>query len=175
VIEHDPKQGTQPHDNYAATSHQRTVMRAALPWLVGAIVLLTVAGLGGLAAAHYVAEQRAAPSPDAAFLPTPTPSPSATPQPGSTPGPSPTGVAGHSPQPSPTATPAQPAEPTPQPTPTASPLEYTVQRGDSIGRIAIRFNVTPEAIIALNELRNPNRIFPGQVLLIPAATASPTP
>jgi nucleoid-associated protein YgaU len=35
--------------------------------------------------------------------------------------------------------------------------------------------VAPEAIISLNNLRNPNRIFPGQVLLIPAPSASPTP
>jgi nucleoid-associated protein YgaU len=35
--------------------------------------------------------------------------------------------------------------------------------------------VTPESIIALNELRNPNLIVPGQLLLIPVAPASPAP
>lgn len=44
---------------------------------------------------------------------------------------------------------------------------YTVQRGDTLGRIATRFNTTVEAFARLNGITNPNRIFVGQVLIIP--------
>lgn len=52
----------------------------------------------------------------------------------------------------------------PQGTPTNT---YTVQRGDTLGRIATRFNTTVEAFARLNGITNPNRIFVGQVLIIP--------
>lgn len=44
---------------------------------------------------------------------------------------------------------------------------YVVRSGDSIWRIAQMFGVTMEAIIAANNLQNPNLIFPGQQLIIP--------
>lgn len=44
---------------------------------------------------------------------------------------------------------------------------YTVQRGDTLGRIATRFNTTVSAFAQLNGITNPNRIFVGQVLIIP--------
>jgi LysM repeat protein len=138
-------------------------------WLAAAIVLLLGAAVAGLLTAYLVATMRAAPPPDAAFLPTPTPvaTPSAAPSAGAT-----ATVA-------PTATPAPtPSGPTPQPTPSPTPFEYVVKPGDSITRIAARFGVTPESIIELNELRNPNLIVPDQVLLIPGApniTPSPSP
>lgn len=152
---------------------ERGAVRRALPWLVAAMLLVVLAGAAGLGAAHLVASFRAAPSPDAAFLPTPTARPSPSPV-GTV---SPTDSPSETPTAQPTAQPtaAQTADASPQPTPAASPLEYTVRQGDSIGRIALRHNVAPEAIISLNNLRNPNRIFPGQVLLIPAPSASPTP
>lgn len=49
-------------------------------------------------------------------------------------------------------------------TPTST---YTVQRGDTLGRIATRFNTTVEAFAQINGITNPNRIFVGQVLIIP--------
>lgn len=81
----------------------------------------------------------------------------------------PTATPSGTPTAQPTATLA--AEPTPEPT----PIVYIVQRGDSVSLIAARFGVTPEAIIELNNLSNPNRILPGQQLLIPAPSASPAP
>ncbi len=53
-----------------------------------------------------------------------------------------------------------------QPPPTSGNT-YQVQRGDTLGRIATRFNTTIEAIAQLNGITNPNRIFVGQVLIIP--------
>lgn len=63
--------------------------------------------------------------------------------------------------------------------PTATPLgqeiEYTVQPGDWIFKIARDFNVDPQEIIDLNNLSNPASLSPGMVLKIPVqgATAEP--
>ena len=46
---------------------------------------------------------------------------------------------------------------------------YTVQAGDTIYSIGRKFGVDPQAIIDANALVNPNRISPGDVLIIPAA------
>ncbi|MGQ9683755.1 MAG: LysM peptidoglycan-binding domain-containing protein [Anaerolineae bacterium] len=51
---------------------------------------------------------------------------------------------------------------------------YVVQRGDTLTRIAARFGVTVHSILALNCIRNPNLIFPGQVLLIPCTKTCAT-
>lgn len=52
--------------------------------------------------------------------------------------------------------------------------EYTVQRGDTLFRLAGRFNTTVGQIMRLNNLTNPNLIRVGQVLLVPAG-AQPAP
>lgn len=46
-------------------------------------------------------------------------------------------------------------------------IRYTVQAGDTLWAIAQRFGTTVDEIVALNNIANPNLIFPGQVLLIP--------
>ena len=48
---------------------------------------------------------------------------------------------------------------------------YTVRRGDYLQAIAHRFNTNVAVLISLNSslVRNPNLIFPGQVLCLPAA------
>lgn len=77
----------------------------------------------------------------------------------------------------PAATPA-PAQPAPQPTaappaqPAAQPSalvlrQYVVGPGDTLDTIATRFGTTVEVIVALNDLPNPSRLFPGDVLLLP--------
>ncbi len=43
---------------------------------------------------------------------------------------------------------------------------YTVRRGDTISRIAKRFNLSEAEILAANRLRNRNRIYVGQTLLL---------
>jgi LysM repeat protein len=66
---------------------------------------------------------------------------------------------------------------TPSPTATSSTaLEYTVQSGDWIWKIARNFNVDPQDIIDLNGITDPSQISPGMVLKIPAqAVAASTP
>lgn len=43
---------------------------------------------------------------------------------------------------------------------------YTVQRGDTLWRIARRYRTCPIRIARLNGIRNPNLIYPGQILKI---------
>lgn len=52
-------------------------------------------------------------------------------------------------------------------TATTTPQIYQVQAGDNLTRIANRFGVSVEAIVQANNLANPNRIAPGDLLLIP--------
>ena len=44
-------------------------------------------------------------------------------------------------------------------------VEYEIQKGDVISEIAIRFGVTIDEIINLNNLKNKS-IYPGQVIKI---------
>lgn len=66
-----------------------------------------------------------------------------------------------------------PVAATPTSTPAAlSPLrevssEYTVQPGDTLSAIAARFGVTIEALLAVNELADPNILSVGQTLYLP--------
>lgn len=52
----------------------------------------------------------------------------------------------------------------------SSGTTYTVQRGDTLSRIARRFGVSMSVLAEVNDIRNPNRIFVGQVLDIPDVT-----
>jgi len=61
------------------------------------------------------------------------------------------------------------------PPPSTSPGTYVVQPGDVLWRIALKFGVSASAIIAANNLTNPNRIFVGQRLIIPVPGAPPAP
>jgi spore coat assembly protein SafA len=46
---------------------------------------------------------------------------------------------------------------------------YTVQRGDTLFLIAQRFGISLDSIIAANpQIANPNNIFPGQQICVPA-------
>lgn len=45
-------------------------------------------------------------------------------------------------------------------------VTYTVQRGDTLSGIARRFGTTVQEIASVNNISNPNLIFPGQVLRI---------
>lgn len=52
-------------------------------------------------------------------------------------------------------------------------IMYTVQAGDTLWSIAQRFGTTVEEIVTLNNITNPNLIFPGQVLTIPVRGNNP--
>lgn len=76
-----------------------------------------------------------------------------------------------------------PPSATPPPTPTQAPLPgtsnapgtYTVKWGDWLNKIAAENNVTVQAILAANPGLNPNLIYPGQTINIPApGGASPS-
>jgi len=69
-------------------------------------------------------------------------------------------------------TPEPPQPPTPEPPPTGE-ITYTVVRGDTLSRIAQRFGTTWQILAQLNNIANPNRIFPGQVLRIPTDGTQP--
>ncbi|MCD6291470.1 MAG: LysM peptidoglycan-binding domain-containing protein, partial [Anaerolineae bacterium] len=68
---------------------------------------------------------------------------------------------------------------TPTPTPSGGLVNYVVERGDTIGAIAIRFDTSAAAIRAANGLRENATIRPGDVLLVPLPTPAnpgqPTP
>ncbi|HZK25226.1 MAG TPA: LysM peptidoglycan-binding domain-containing protein [Oscillospiraceae bacterium] len=61
--------------------------------------------------------------------------------------------------------PKPPHYPTPPPAP--EQRIYIVRSGDSVWKIAQKFGVSMEVIIAANNLQNPNLIYPGQKLIIP--------
>lgn len=64
---------------------------------------------------------------------------------------------------------------TPGVAPIPSGGTYTVVPGDTLNRIAARFNTTVGALVQLNGIANPNRIFSGQVLRIPVGTGTQNP
>ncbi len=79
-------------------------------------------------------------------------------------------IPGRNQQPAPTAIkpPAPTNTPVPQPAAPASttPVEYTVQNGDNLSTIAVKFNTTVEALQDLNNLPDGNFLRVGQVLII---------
>jgi LysM repeat protein len=61
----------------------------------------------------------------------------------------------------------QPTAPAPTQAPNGQPRTYTVRFGDTLFRIALRFGVPVKSIIQANNIANINRIYVGQVLVIP--------
>jgi LysM repeat protein len=126
------------------------------------MVVLLLAASGGLVSAWVVATLRAVPAPALADV-TPTPSPAAS----SGAIASPTPVASEQPRHTPTPSPVATQEP--------PPFVHVVQRGEYLSYIADLYGVTVEEIVALNDIKNPNRIRPGQELLIPGYGLQPSP
>jgi len=54
-----------------------------------------------------------------------------------------------------------------QPAQPARPATYTVQSGDTLWAISIKYGVTVDAIVQLNNIANPDLIYVGQMLQIP--------
>ncbi len=83
------------------------------------------------------------------------------------------------PPPPPTNTPVAAATFTPAPSsPTATPApvsagQHTVQAGENLFRIALRYNTTVDAIANANGIANPSLVYVGQVLTVPGAGSQP--
>jgi LysM repeat protein len=58
------------------------------------------------------------------------------------------------------------------PTPTAEPFQYTVQAGDTLLSIALRFDTSLNQIMNMNGLRDEHSLNVGQILVIPGVTDS---
>ena len=106
------------------------------------------------------------------YTPTPRPSATRTPAPTSTPAPTTT------PSPAATATDAPTSAPTPPPSQTPSgaptPFIYTIKAGDNLYNIALEYNTSVAAIMAVNGLQS-NQLRVGQQLIIPVGTTTPQP
>jgi membrane-bound lytic murein transglycosylase D len=57
----------------------------------------------------------------------------------------------------------------------AAPTTHTVGRGETLTSIASRYNVTPTALAASNDLPDPDSLRPGQSLVVPRDNDSPAP
>lgn len=58
---------------------------------------------------------------------------------------------------------------------TTTTTKYVVKQGDTLGSIAQKFRVTPDAIMVANGITNGNLIYVGQLLLIPKQTTTVKP
>jgi LysM repeat protein len=65
-----------------------------------------------------------------------------------------------------------PCEPPP---PTGCTTTYVVKRGEYLKLIAARYGTTINAIVRLNNIKNPNLIYPGQRLKVPVPCPVPKP
>ncbi len=142
---------------------QKRQQRAPRSFFIGAIALLLIF-VGAVVLFQWYQNPNAAIfslfAPSA--TPTPTPTATQTPLP-----PTPTPLP-------PTATPTETETPTITPTPTISgPFIYTVQEGDTLFSIAVKFGVDLVRLMEVNELEN-EAIFITQQLLIPDPN-EPTP
>ncbi|WFA08614.1 5'-nucleotidase C-terminal domain-containing protein [Tissierella sp. Yu-01] len=78
------------------------------------------------------------------------------------------------PAPAPTPEPVQEPAPAPAPIPEPAPapvkeeVKYTVQPGDWLSKIGIKYNIDWKVLAEYNKIANPNLIFPGQIIVIPA-------
>lgn len=50
------------------------------------------------------------------------------------------------------------------------PIFYTVQRGDTVSKIAGTYNVDAQALLDLNGIADPNKLYAGQTIELPPPT-----
>lgn len=69
---------------------------------------------------------------------------------------------------------SSPVKPTPAPAPAPATSDtYTVVKGDTLSGIAARFGTTYQALAQINGIKDPNKIYPGQVLKIKGSAPAP--
>ncbi|MET1231882.1 MAG: LysM peptidoglycan-binding domain-containing protein [Candidatus Limnocylindrales bacterium] len=84
-------------------------------------------------------------------------------------------VAGPTSTPTPTASASTASGAPVTPEPSATPQIYVIVAGDTISKIARRFDITPDELLAANpQVTNPNRIKVGDELTIPAPEVEPS-
>ena len=54
--------------------------------------------------------------------------------------------------------------------PVANTETYIVQKGDILSRLAVRFNTTTKTLVSMNNLANPDVLYTGQELRVPAGS-----
>ena len=85
-------------------------------------------------------------------------------------------VAGPTATPTPTPQPSTASEAPVTPEPAPTPQTYVIVAGDTISKIAKRFDITPEELLAANpQVKNPNKIKVGDELVIPAPESDALP
>ena len=57
----------------------------------------------------------------------------------------------------------------------AGQVKHTVQAGETLYRIALKYERTVDAVAQANNITNPNLIYVGQELTIPGASTATTP
>lgn len=62
----------------------------------------------------------------------------------------------------------------PNPVPTPGTGTYTVKKGDTLSSIAAQYGTSWQTLQAMNQLPDPNKIYPGQVLKVPGGGNSNT-
>lgn len=50
---------------------------------------------------------------------------------------------------------------------------YTIKKGDTLSEVALTFGTTVDLICSQNSIKNPNRIYVGQVIQIPEPAVIP--
>ena len=65
--------------------------------------------------------------------------------------------------------------PPPAPSPTPAYITYTIQPGDTLSEIALRYGTTVSALAALNNIADPNLIYAGNTIRIPQGVDSGSP
>jgi LysM repeat protein len=78
-------------------------------------------------------------------------------------------IAGPTATPTPTPQPSVASEAPVTPEPAPTPQTYVIVAGDTVSKIAKKFGITPEDLLAANpQVKNPNKIKVGDELTIPA-------
>lgn len=143
--------------------------RMALWALFLALVFLGATVWGGVSSAQAVFATPAATAQNRSWQevsvakPTYTPSPTPT----ATPLPPPTPISTVHP------VPAQQAETEAEPTVQIEGATYIVQRGDTLGQIAMRFGLSVDEVASANHLSDPSSIYAGQELVLPGVDFVP--
>ncbi len=52
---------------------------------------------------------------------------------------------------------------------------YTIKKGDTLSELAVKFGTTTEALVIANAIKDPDKIYAGDTLIVPGATFKDDP